>query len=96
VRDGAGNALTAGDYARLCGEQFVTTSQGVHRLVPAPDGGLPGWAPLAAVNAALDSLEGLKFYETTSEPDAGLLAHQLYVATPSGQVVEVLGDGPCP
>lgn len=96
LSDATGGPLVAGDFARLCGEQFVTTPLGVHRLV-GNDAGLPQWVPVASVNSALDALDGLKLYETTSEStDGGLPGRQLYVATPSGQVIEVLGDGPCP
>lgn len=95
VRDGTG-PLVASDFARLCGEQLVSTGRGVHRLVANPDGGRPTWAPLSALNAALDGIDGVRFFETAGATPDGGVRQQLYAATPSGQVVEVLGDGPCP
>jgi hypothetical protein len=97
LRDADGGALTAGDFARKCGEQLVTSERGLHHLVPGNDGGLPRWELLAAVNAALDDAAHLRLYETrtTSSDGGGGETDRLYLATPSGQVIELLGDGPC-
>lgn len=80
-----GGVLQADDFARTCGAQFAATREGVFTLSAGSP--LPVWVPATAINAQLDTLQSMRFYET---------AGQLYVATQSGKVVEVVTSGPCP
>lgn len=80
-----GGVLQVDDFARTCGAQFATTREGLFTLTSTS--GLPEWAPVSDINDELDSFLSLKLYET---------AGRLYVATQSGQVVEVRATGACP
>jgi hypothetical protein len=80
-----GGTLTVDDFGRKCGAQFAATREGLFTLAAGP--GLPRWVPVPSVNGALDSFQSLRLYEA---------GNSLYVATQSGQVIEVLATGPCP
>ena len=85
-----GGALIATDFGRKCGDVFAATNLGVFRAeASSVDGGLPGWVPLAQVNASLGSKDALRLYETHDDFD------RLFVGTKTGQVVE-LTTSPCP
>lgn len=82
-----GGALAASSFGRRCGALFAATREGVFRVgPPATDGGLPRWAPVPAVNGALDELRDARLYETRD------VQQRLFVGTRSGQVLELTGS----
>ena len=84
-----GGPLVASDFGRKCGDVFAATNLGVFRAEPSGvDGGLPGWVPLAQVNASLVSKDSLRLYETHDDVD------RLFVGTKTGQVVELTSTCP--
>lgn len=80
-----GGTLTAHDFGRKCGDLFAATGEGLFRAERVADGGLPAWreVPLAV---ALESTESLRLFETVDDVD------RLFIATRTGQVVEVTGS----
>ncbi|MFT3711120.1 MAG: hypothetical protein QM817_26120 [Archangium sp.] len=84
-----GGTTTVDDFARRCDAVFAATREGVFALQQSSDGGLPGWTAVASVNAQLETFTSLRFYEARASGE------HLYVATPRGQLVEILG-GACP
>lgn len=86
-----GGALTASDFARKCGDLFAATAEGLFRAEAAgPDGGLPRWVAVPSLDARLDSMDSLRFYETHDSDD------RLFVGTQTGQVLELTAPSRCP
>lgn len=90
LTDSLGDAGTATDFGRLCGQLYATTSNGVYRAVPSTDGGLPWWSPVPAANVGLDDLTNLRLYETRRATDL------LYVGTSTGKLLEIAPTTTCP
>ncbi len=77
------------DFARKCGDLFVTTPTGLFRAEPS-DAGLPTWVPVAAANARVDAFDSLRLFESHTTTDL------LHLATTSGKLIEVTSSTTCP
>jgi hypothetical protein len=81
------------DYARMCGNTFALTAQGVFRLNPTSPSTLADWVPTNQNPNWPEGLDGSRFYRLSRDlPYA--IPPELFIASPRGKVARLVPNNP--